>query len=206
MSKSWSVRDFVIIWLSGIVGGAIAGVAGLLISSDWSLILGVAGALGFQLIALWALRRSKDDPDLGFILQFRDLPYLVLGAGLQLGMAILLAPLAEVLIPEGDSVQQLPAEILNQDTAFFVRASIAAIVVLVGPVVEELAYRGVLIAALRHRGDRYVILISAAVFSLVHIVTLTPPLLASAILVLPMFFVLGIILARMALRSGRLGP
>ena len=63
-----------------------------------------------------------------------------------------------------------------------------------------------LIAALRHRGDQFAILVSAGVFSAVHIVTLTPPLLASAVLVLPMMFVLGIVLARMAVRSGRLGP
>lgn len=206
MRESWSVRDFVIIWLTGTIGGAATGLAGLLISLDWSLILSLSGALAFQLIALWVLHRRKTNPDLGLILEFRDLLYLVLGAGLQLALAILIAPLAEMLLPDGGAVQQLPEEILNEATPLLVRATIAALAVFAGPVVEELTYRGVLIAALRPRGDRFVIVVSAAVFSAVHIVTLTPPLLETAVLVLPMFFVLGIILARMTLTSGRLGP
>lgn len=206
MRESWSVRDFVVIWLSGILGGVLVGGVGLLISLDLSLILSLAGALGCQLLALWIVRRRKTDPNLGLVLEFRDLPYLVLGAGLQLGLAVLLAPLAEILVPDGESIQQLPEELLNQDTAFYVRFTIAAIAVLAGPLIEELTYRGVLLTALRHRGDRFAILASAGVFSIVHIVTLTPPLLASAVLVLPMMFVLGVLLARMTVKSGRLGP
>ncbi len=195
-----------IIWAAGLAGGLVFGLAGLLISDDWSLILGLVGGLGTQLIVIAILYRRKTHPELGLTLEFKDIPYLVVGAGLQLGFAVLLAPIAERLIPDGGPLQGVPQQLMDPGTPDFMRAAVVLTLVFITPVVEELVYRGVLFQALIERGERFVTIVTAAVFSGVHVVTLTAPLAASAVLVLPPLFLLGLVMARMTFRSGRLGP
>ncbi len=79
--------------------------------------------------------------------------------------------------------------------------------VVIGPVVEELVYRGVLLKALAQRGRRTAIIGSALVFAAIHLPGLeTDQLLRSAAVFLPPFIVLGVFLAWLTLRKGRLGP
>jgi membrane protease YdiL (CAAX protease family) len=79
--------------------------------------------------------------------------------------------------------------------------------VVLAPVTEELAFRGVLIKALGERSRRTLIVVSAAVFSLFHVLGLAADnLLAAAAVVLPQLFIVGAVLAWVTLRSGRLGP
>jgi membrane protease YdiL (CAAX protease family) len=69
----------------------------------------------------------------------------------------------------------------------------------VGPITEEVVFRGVLLRVLESRGRTPAIVLSSLVFAAVHL--LDP----GAILAVPFLFVLGIILARRTLDTGRLG-
>ena len=211
MRDSWSISDFVLIWLGGLLGGALLGGIGFLVlSTEWSIILALAGGIGINLAILWWLYRRKSKPHLGFELEPQDLAYLALGVVLQLAVAFLMLPLAERLFPEGGPPQEIAQELADPDTALMVKLAVVIAAVLVAPVVEELIYRGVLLRAMHgrdsQRSRRFVITATAAVFSAVHIVTLTEPFLATGALVLPPLFFLGAVLAWLTLRSGRLGP
>ncbi len=207
MRDSWSISDFVLIWLGGLLGGALLGGIGFLVlSTEWSIILALAGGLTANLVTLWWRYRRRSRPRLGFELEPRDLWYLAFGVVLQLGVAFLMLPLAKQLFPEGGPPQEIAQELANPDTALTVRLAVVIAAILVAPLVEELIYRGVLLRALIDRGRIVVVVVTAGVFSLVHIVTLAEPILASAALVLPPLFFLGAVLAWITLKSGRLGP
>ena len=207
MRDSWSISDFALIWVAGLLGGGSLGVVGLLIgSTELSIILALAGGLTANLVALWWRYRRRSRPRLGFQLEPRDLWYLAFGVVLQLGVAFLMLPLAENLFPEGGPPQEIARELADPDTALTVRVAVVIAAILVAPLVEELLYRGVLLRALIDRSRTLVVGVTAGVFSLVHIVTLTEPILASAALVLPPLFFLGAVLAWITLKSGRLGP
>ena len=77
-----------------------------------------------------------------------------------------------------------------------------AVVVIVGaPIVEELFFRGLVLRSLQRRfGDAWSVIASAGVFGLAHLST------SGAALQLPALVALGLILAVLALRTGRLGP
>ena len=188
------------------MGSLILGLVGLMVSEDASVILALVGGLVVQMAAIWVLHRRRTEPELELILEFRDIAYLVVGAVLQVALVILLAPLAEALLPDGGPTMDLTEELMDPGSSFALRATIAFLVVFVGPLVEELLYRGVLVNALLHKGETYVTWVTALVFSVVHVATLTPPYAATAALVLPPIFVLGVVLVRLRLRTGRLGP
>ncbi len=207
-ARSWSIADFVYVWLGGFLGSAIFLGIGLLIgSSDWTVVLALAGQYIGNLSVLWVLKRRKDDGDLGFSIEPRDTFYIGLGLVLQLGLALLLLPLAEWLFPDGRPPQQVADALANLDSSMQVKISLIVAAVVLAPVVEELLFRGVLLRAIAHRGQIFAIVVSAGVFSAGHVLGLDPErILASAAVVLPPIFVLGALLAWVTMRTGRLGP
>ena len=67
-------------------------------------------------------------------------------------------------------------------------------------------FRGVLLKALGGFGRRMAISISALVFVGFHLFGLSGDLLRGALLIVPTFFIMGVILAWVTLRRDRLGP
>ena len=154
----------------------------------------------------WILTRYRRAKDVGLTIEGGDFAYIGLGLILQIGLALLVWPLSNLLFPEGRPPQELAEVIAGADTAALQVALVAAAVVL-GPVTEELMYRGVLLKALSSRGKVFALLVSSAVFALVHLTGLdTDTMLRSAAVVLPPFFILGLVLAWLTQRHGRLGP
>jgi hypothetical protein len=207
VSRSWSVVDFILIWLGGLLGTGIFFAAGVALGNDdLTILVGLAGQYVGNLGVLWLLWRNKEDPDLGFTIQGGDFVYIGLGLILQIAAALLLLHLANLIFPDGQPPQDVADIIAGADSAMLQVGLVLAAVVL-GPVTEELMYRGVLLRALGRRGDRFALWISALVFSLVHVVGLnTEAFWQSAVTVLPPLFILGLILARITQRTGRLGP
>lgn len=75
--------------------------------------------------------------------------------------------------------------------------ALASLVILIGPMFEEIVFRGWLFAGLReHTGNGRAIVISAGLFSLVH----------ADLMATPALFALGCIFAWVALRAGSLWP
>jgi hypothetical protein len=123
-----------------------------------------------------------------------------------LALALVFLPLTLLLFPEGESAQQIGTALTGLETT---AARVAAIVtaVVIAPVTEELTFRGVLLKSLGERSRRSIMVVTALVFSMFHLLGLDPSnLLRAAAVVLPQLFIVGMILAWVTLRSRRLGP
>lgn len=207
VSRSWSIYDFILIWVGGLVGTGIFLALGVLIGRDeWVTILSLAGQYVGSLGVFWILTRSKDVRELRLTLKRGDLGYVALGLVLQVAVALMSLPLINLLFPDGRPQQQVADVIANADTLFAQVALVTAAVV-VGPVTEEIMYRGVLLKGLEVRGRTFALVVSSLVFALVHVSGLDMDrLVASAAVFLPPLFLLGLVLAWITLRTGRLGP
>jgi membrane protease YdiL (CAAX protease family) len=205
--KPWSLLDFVLVILGGFVGAALLVAASSFVGEDeLLLVLALAGQYVGHLVVLWLIARSKGFPDLGFTIEGRDLLYLGLGLLLQLGLAVVFLPLTTLLLPDGDSAQQVGTALSGlETTAARVAAMVTAVVL--APVTEELIFRGVLLKSQEHRSKRTIMVVTALVFSVFHLLGLDPSrLLSAAAVVLPQLFIVGLVLAWVTLRTKRLGP
>ena len=176
----------------------------LLGGGELSLVLALAGQYIGHLVVLWLLARRRED--LGFNIVGSDTLYLGLGLLLQLALAVLFLPLTTLLFPEGDSAQQVGTALSGLETT---PARVAAVLtaVVVAPVTEELTFRGVLLKAFHQRGRRTIMVLTSLVFAAFHMLGLDPErLLQAAAVVLPQLFLVGLVLAWITLRTGRLGP
>lgn len=207
MVRSWSVRDFFLIWLGGLFGtGVLFAASTLFADPDLRLVLALAGQYLGNLGVFWLLSRSKEDRDIGFVIQGGDFGYAALGLILQIAIALLILPVSNLLFPDGRPPQEVADIIANADSTLLKVGLIVAAVVL-APVTEEIIFRGVLLKALRPRSDRFAIVVTAAAFAAVHVIGLdVERLWQSAVVVLPPLFLLGVLLAWVTVRSGRLGP
>lgn len=207
MSRSWSVYDFLLIWLGGLVGTGVFFLAGAALADEnWTIVLSLAGQYAGNLGVFWILTRYKDATEIGLSIEPGDFLYVGLGLVLQLALALMIRPLSNLLFPDGPPQQEVANVIAEADTTFLKVALVAAAVVL-GPVTEELMYRGVLLKALESTGKVFAIVASSAIFAAVHITGLDmDQLWRSAAVFLPPLFLLGLILAWLTQRTGRLGP
>lgn len=144
----------------------------------------------------WA---SPAPPGLGLVLPANP-AYFALS--IILGLA---APLAggvlTYLLAHGNPVTQ-DIHTLGEHTPFALRLLLVVAVVAVGPLVEELLFRGVLLAALLQRfSSRSSMLLSALVFALVHL-----PSMQWQWYALPDLALLALGLAWLRLRAGSLWP
>lgn len=206
--RSWSIVDFVLVWLGGFLGaGIFLGVAELAGSGDWSIVLGLAGQYFGNIVVFWYLARRKSNGDVGFAVETSDFAYIGLGIFLQLTVALASRPLVDLLFPDGESPQQIAEAMADVDASTLLKITFFTAAVVLAPVTEELMFRGVLLRALAPRGRAFIVVTTAAVFALVHVIglDLDRPL-ASAAVVLPPVFLLGVLLAWVTLRKGRLGP
>lgn len=200
--------DFVLVWLGGFLGtGAFFAVGVLLGGEEIGLVLALAGQYIGNLGVLWYLKSQKEDGNLGFIVEPADLVYLGLGLVLQITLALIFFPLGRLLFPDGQPPQEVAELMANADTSALLKLTLIIAAVVLAPIAEELAFRGVLLKAFEGRGRRFVIVVTAAAFAAVHIIGLdTANIWASAAVVLPPLFLFGLVLAWVTLRTGRLGP
>lgn len=207
MSRSWSVYDFILIWLGGLVGTGVFLAIGVLAGNDdWTIVLSLAGQYVGSLGVFWILTRYKPASEIGLTIQPGDFFYVALGLVLQLVLALVFLPLNELLFPDGRPQQEVAEIIAAADTVFLQVTLVVAAVVL-GPVTEELMYRGVLLRALESRGKVFALVLSAVIFAVVHITGFDmDQFWLSAAVFLPPLFILGLILALVTQRTGRLGP
>jgi uncharacterized protein len=207
VSRSWSVLDFVLIWLGGLLGTAAFFAIALAVGNpDWTIVLSMAGQYIGSLGVFGILTRTKDATEIGLTIQRGDFFYVALGLVLQVAIGLLFFPIGELLFPDGPPRQEVAEIIAGADTTFLQVSLVAAAVVL-GPVTEELMYRGVLLRALESRGKMFAVVVSSVVFAAVHLTGLDPDQFwVSAAVFLPPLFVLGVVLAVITQRTGRLGP
>lgn len=206
------------------LGDAAAGMlAGLLLSSVIASIwLGATGdeeltlgGLALSQLGLWAglvgsvvwasSRKGSGRLSEDFGWRFRPVD-LVVGVAcallahvfLDLVVARLLGPLL------GDPDVSEPVEELVDAADGLRIVGLLAFVSIGAPVVEELFFRGLLMRSLHRRFDhRVAVVLSAVLFGLAHVQALA---LGALVLVIVSLTLLGIALAALAVRTGRLGP
>jgi membrane protease YdiL (CAAX protease family) len=173
---------------------------------DMLLLLGLAGQYIGNLGVFWIIARRKEVSDVGFSIEARDLGYIFVGLFLQVVFAILLIPVSNLFFPDGQPPQEVADVIAGADSLALQMGLLLAAVVL-APVTEELMFRGVLLRSLEPRGKRFAMVVSSLVFAAVHAIGFDTELFwQSALVVLPPIFILGLVLAWLTQRSGRLGP
>jgi membrane protease YdiL (CAAX protease family) len=206
--RSWTVADFALAWLAGYAGTFLFYAAGTALGTgDGLIVMGLAGQYVGNLGSLWLLSRRKTERDLGLSIEPRDLRYVALGIVLQIAIAILISPLARLLFPDGAPPQLVAEAIGDPDASTFLKLTLFSAAVLIAPLTEELLFRGALLKAFQRRGRWLAVVASAMVFAGVHLLGVDADrLLASAAVVMPPIFILGIILAWLTIRENRLGP
>ena len=154
-------------------------------------------------LAAWFLARragSSLAASLGLQLRGGDLVGLVWGVLLQLAVALLItAPV--ITLFDAENPQQAVGDIGESASSGFEVALFVLAVVAIGPLVEEVLFRGALLRWLLSKmGKAWAILLSAVAFGLVHI---SDPGAAFAV---PGLIVIGIVLAWTTVRrEGRIG-
>jgi membrane protease YdiL (CAAX protease family) len=166
----------------------------------FSLVFGGQAVASF--LTMWMLSRTRGSgslaADVGLIVRGSDWWGVPAGMVLQVVIAVLTAPLIVWLFPDGPPEQGI-AEIAGQSQSVLDQLSVFVSVAVAAPLIEEMLFRGMLLSWLTRRmGNWWAILVSAAVFSGIHL--LDP----NAIAVIPGLFLLGIVLAWVALRRGDL--
>jgi membrane protease YdiL (CAAX protease family) len=205
--KPWSYADFLLVILGGFIGaGVFVAVGALFENQEMALIMVLMGQYAGHLLVLWLISRNRVVAELGFTIEMTDFLYLGLGLLLQLALALIFLPLSSYLFPNGDSAQEV-GSVLSELTTTPARVAAFFTATVLAPVTEELTFRGVLIQAMGERRRRTIMIATALVFAGFHLLGLDPSrLLASAAVVLPQLFIVGLILAWVTLRSKRLGP
>lgn len=206
----WTIGDFFIVigaWLlSAVLTSAVA-----LTGIDLTL-LTVLVALPIQsagiAAGLWIVirRRRARVEDLGFEVEPGDARFIGIGLMLALLIPVLLLPLLTAM-GESESGQALVDAVaaIRESTGLVILAGLS--IVIVGPVMEELAFRGLLLRYLLQRtSPAMAILVSSLTWGIVHVVGVEPGAsLAQAAINVLAPFLLGLPLAWMTLRQGRLG-
>ena len=207
MNRSWTVIDFVLIWLGGVFGSTLLATPAVLAdNTDLTIILALAGQYLGNLAVFLILRQRKDPPEIGFRIEGGDFFYVGLGLIFQIAVALLMLPLANLLFPEGRPPQEV-ADTIAQAESLLLQSSLVVVAVVIGPIAEEVLFRGVLLKAFERRGEIFAVVASAVVFASVHILGLgAEDRWKSALVVLPGIFVLGLVLGRLTQKKGRLGP
>jgi membrane protease YdiL (CAAX protease family) len=211
VQPSWGLGDVALgillsQFLSLAISIAVFSAAGWTTSSDvplWASALLQIPLWGGWLAAVFLAGRTKGNgvvADFGLRLRPVDAPVgLGLGTLMQLlVLPVMYAPLLWLLGQTSDDLSA-PARALSSKAEGAVGWIVLVLIVVVGaPVVEELFYRGLFLRALRKRGmaDWWAAVVSAAVFAAMHL----QPLQFLGL------FALGLLLAYLANRTGRLGP
>ena len=207
MAPRWTVIDLVLVVLGSVGGALAAGTVATLSGApnDVVLLSSFGGQYVGTLGVLWLIGRSRGlgVDSLGFDVRPTDVIYLGLGVALQIAIALLFAPLQQLLLPDEGPSQEI-AEIFIALQGTGARLAMVAIATLLAPLSEELMFRGLLLRALADRPRRLIMIVTAAVFATFHLLGVTS--VGAGVLVFVQIFLVGWVLAQVTLRHGRLGP
>lgn len=205
--STWRLWHALIAFAAGILGANVAALIAVVSGIDpqapvaFSLIFAVQALSSFAVVLVLSRRLGTGllAADVGFVVRGRDWWGVPAGKGLQIVISLATAPLIFRLFPDGPP-EQVVAEIAAEAETFSQQLAVFAAVAVGAPLIEEIVFRGVLLAALARYFSKWpAILTSAAIFSTVHLI-FDP----NAIAVVPGLFLLGVALAWAAMRTGNL--
>ena len=155
----------------------------------------------------WVVRRRGTGSmaaDLGFVVEPRDIAWVLVGPAALFGLGLVATAIRTILaLPEEN-----PQALLDTVSGFSGSITAFAIVIgiaVLGPLSEELTFRGLLLQTGIDKGltPMKATIVSAALFSLVHLVDWSLASLTGAI-TLFILFLFGILLAQLRIRTGNL--
>lgn len=206
-TSPWTGLRFVGVLAAWLAGGLVGGIVAVAVGRDPSQdALGLAITVVAQAAAAaWVILRISRASgtgslrrDVGLEFEGRDVVGILWGVGLQVGAALLISPLVQLLLDDFDTQQQV-ADVAEATGDVGGRLVLVAVFVLVAPFIEEVIFRGVMLGWLaRHVSVRAAVVLSAAAFASVHL--LDP----NAVLAVPSLFVIGVVLGWAAQRRGSL--
>ena len=205
----WGVADFVLVMLTGFAGAFAAALLVIGVEVDTATAV-VVSSLGMSIghaLGIYAViaRRSAGLSDLGFEVVPGDGVFIILGAALQIAMAIAFSPLAE--LAGSDGTTQVVAEQIATAEGIVVQIALVLLVGLVAPIMEELAFRGLLLqAVLRRMRPWMAVGLTAIVFSLFHWLGVDQSNVLAGVITLVQLLIVGIVLGALTVRRARLGP
>ena len=128
---------------------------------------------------------------------------------MNVGLSLLFLPVARAI-----GVEESPQQVVQivedlQGTGLILVAALVTAVV--APIVEELTYRGLLLRLVAQRSNAVVaVVVSSIIFASIHLLTLEnfdrDTLQVALAVAVPELFILGMVMARMTVRSQILGP
>ena len=186
-------------------GATAADLTALMTRPDVSSVVVIVTLLGAALATLWTARArwprlwpQAAPPGFGFAMPAAA--YCIAAVALGLVVPLIGGKLTE-LLAHGHAVPQ-DVKQLGGGAGTGFRVALTLAVASIGPLVEELLFRGVLLSALLRRlRTAWAVLASAVLFALVHL-----PDLRWLWYALPNLALLGVVLAWLRLRSGSLWP
>jgi membrane protease YdiL (CAAX protease family) len=203
---TWGTWDVVLAWLAGVFASVLASsfVGRRTSPLELSVLLVVQDGAIIGYLLFVARRKGLGSLAADFGLRFLsrggigdNVRWLLLGVGLQLAWLPFLVLLQEA---HGEVVRQEAVRIASRSSGLAVPVIFLTIGVL-APVTEELLYRGALLRSLARRmAAGWAVLLSAAVFGLVHFADPS----VGTLIAFPAIFSLGIISGYQALRTGDL--
>jgi uncharacterized protein len=197
--RPWRVRDAVVVFVAGTVAATLAYLA----VGDATVLALFGVVIPAQLVgmalAIIALvpRRLPWREAFRWSARWSDLVGLPIGFGIQVVLALLITSIADAV-----NIEISTQEVVDSAAAageWFEWALVAVGIVVLGPLVEEIVFRGIVLRALEGRSRFIAVYGSAVLFAAAH--ALDP----AAWLMLPSLFVLGVVLGYEVLRTGRLG-
>jgi membrane protease YdiL (CAAX protease family) len=199
------LATFLAIFASAVIGGIALGITNTTSSTDiplWAAgLLEIPLWIGLLGVPLWAARRKGSGSlvrDFGLRMRWSDpLRGLAFGVVAQIAFALLMPPLYRLLGINADKIGETADKLGDRATSFFGALCLFVIVVVIAPVVEEIAYRGLwLRAAERRWGTVAGVVVSGVVFGVTHFQPYDTPILIA----------FGLVLGFLAARYRRLGP
>lgn len=205
-TRGYSVWDAVGVFVAGFVLGVVAGSVAYAVTGDpvddpgWGVTgAAVFGQFGGFALGLWAVARRRGAASwreaYGLVLRARDWWVVLLGVGLQIGLGLLLLPLANLVEEDQEVVENLLDSTGPELAVLVIAAAVLA------PLLEELLFRGLLLRALLARTTpRVAIGVSAVAFAAVHLLDFS----LGTVVVAPALVVFGVVSGMFAVRTGDL--
>jgi membrane protease YdiL (CAAX protease family) len=199
--RQWRIRHAALAFAVGFLAAGITQVAlgpDLTASEVFRVVVPAQTLATIGAVAWMAAVSTERRSELGLRAAPDDLTGLAIGAGLQVALSLAIALVVALLNidpPEQEIVTAADEAIGGLDRALVVVGA-----GLLAPASEELLFRGVLLRVLLRRyGFRWAVYGSSAAFAGVHFFD------PNAVLAIPVLYVVGIVLARQAIKTGRLG-
>lgn len=206
----WSIPAAIGVFAGGIAGSLVGVVALVAFSSEtltsieeeltpFATAVALLAQIAGNFLVLFALMAKKrvwsPAKAVGLTLRPRESWGIAAGFGAQLLIAVTLTYALDRLIG-GEIPEQAAVTTLAASSGFIEKALIILGAVILGPIIEEIIFRGMLLTNLARRMNvHWAVMISSAVFAGVHL--LDP----NALYVIPGLFAIGVMLGYMAVRS-----